>query len=179
MQHPNCRKMFENKFCFDESNLNLSALKKLPAGTLGYEYTRFLENNKLDPVFYSPEEISTDEGYFIRRTLQTHDIWHVVLGINTDELDEMKLQLVMYAQLRWPNAVFFLAGYIFRLLFTSRKKVPELLDAITAGWILGRKLPPLFGEHWEAQWSRPLSEIRDELENRKIEKTLAERRPYL
>ena len=58
-------------------------------------------------VFDGPPAGVTNEraAYVIQRLRQTHDLWHVVTGYDTDPASEVALQAFTYAQLRAPGSL--------------------------------------------------------------------------
>src|SRR5262245_10890029 len=59
------------------------ALRKLPEGTLGRAYARFLDRNGIDPLVVSDRmrERFRDRPYVLRYTT-THDLHHVLTGFD-------------------------------------------------------------------------------------------------
>src|SRR6185503_4603237 len=131
-------RLIEKRKLFDLSALTLESLKKLAPGSLGFEYARFLEQHGLKLVFFKDVATDTPEGYFHRRVLETHDIWHVILGWPPDSLGELKLQGFMYAQMRWPTAPFYTGLALIGNMFKNPALVPEIYGAVAEGWALGK-----------------------------------------
>ncbi|NWQ84309.1 COQ4 protein, partial [Columbina picui] len=72
------------------STLDLTRLRGLPDGTLGREYVRFLEDNKVSPDTRMPPKFVDDEelAYVIQRYREVHDMMHTLLGMPTNMLGE-------------------------------------------------------------------------------------------
>src|SRR5262249_26158167 len=84
---PHGRKLYAEQRKIDSHTVDLDALLALPEGTLGRAYATFLRSRGLTPeVFDAPPEGVPDPkvAYVIQRARQTHDLWHVVTGCETD-----------------------------------------------------------------------------------------------
>lgn len=72
--------------------LDMEALGKMPAGTLGHRYYRFITENDLHPLESLAHIQATDLlSYTYRRAYKLHDILHVVMGWDTSTLGELRL----------------------------------------------------------------------------------------
>jgi len=159
---PTGKQLYDEHRTIDSRTVDLDALAALPAGTLGHAYATFLRARGLTPeVFDGAPPGFADPGwsYVVQRLRQTHDLWHVVTGCNTDPAGEVALQAFMFAQLRSPgNAVLALAGML-RILRRRLAIVSDVVAAYRAGK-RARSLP-LFS--WEDHWATPLAEVRARL----------------
>ena len=100
---PSGRALYDQHRAIDSRSIDLDALAALPDGTLGHTYATFLRSHGLTPeVFDGPPEGIADprRSYVVQRLRQTHDLWHVVTGCETDPAGEVALQAFTYAQLR-------------------------------------------------------------------------------
>jgi ubiquinone biosynthesis protein COQ4 len=143
--------------------VDLQQLHQLPTNTLGYIYADHMLRNGFNPPPITP---TNDPASFLRaHLLETHDIWHVVTGCDTDKAGEIKLQGFYAAQI-YPSRLW-LAMLSKNLLKTALEDV-ELcgshLDALTEGWMLGKRAKPLFGIEWNRLWEMPLLELRQQLQ---------------
>jgi hypothetical protein len=94
--------LYDQHRAIDSRTVDLDALAALPEGTLGHAYAKFLRSRGLTPeVFDGPPEGIADprRSYVVQRLRQTHDLWHVVTGCETDPAGEVALQAFTYAQL--------------------------------------------------------------------------------
>ena len=143
-------------------NPDFEQLHKLPSNTLGYAYSHHMLQKGLTP--FKPKEVTNDCEYFGAHISETHDIWHVVTGCDTDIIGEIKLEAFYVKQLRFSR--FWLALLAKNLLKTTIYQIEDsekYLDAITEGWIMASNSKPLFGIQWNKQWHLPLENIRDSL----------------
>lgn len=138
-------------------------LLAMPAGTLGRAFGDFLHTRGLDPSAL-PHRAAVDDTSFLHAHLyETHDLWHVVTGFETDVAGELGLQAFYGAQLcgRLPSALLAI-GFVNTFLFAHHDR-GRRLDAISKGWMLGKSVKPLSGYDWAASFSRPLAEVQAEL----------------
>jgi ubiquinone biosynthesis protein COQ4 len=156
---PAARKLYDEHRAIDSRTVDLDALAALPEGTLGHAYARFLRSRGLTPeVFDGAPAGVTDPrlSYVIQRMRQTHDLWHVVTGCDTDPAGEIALQAFTYAQIRAPgNALLTLAG----VLRGVRQK-PGIVRDVISMFRRGARAERLPSFAWEDHWATPLSEVR-------------------
>ncbi|KAG8447404.1 hypothetical protein GDO86_014759 [Hymenochirus boettgeri] len=72
------------------STLNFKQLRELPDGTLGREYVRFLDVNRVSPDTRMPVKYVDDVelAYVAQRYREVHDLMHTLLGMPTNMLGE-------------------------------------------------------------------------------------------
>ncbi|OKH35885.1 hypothetical protein NIES2119_19300 [[Phormidium ambiguum] IAM M-71] len=142
---------------------NIDALLKLPKGSLGYEYAFYLTEAGFDPNFYRKIEVVDDVSYVFLRIRQSHDIWHIITGMNTDVIGELGLKGFELAQTRRPMSIILLAGGLLRTLLNSPEDLDILLDRIAVGYRMGAKAKPFLAQKWEENWQKTVAEWRIEL----------------
>lgn len=143
----------------DSAHLDLAQLEQLPAGTFGNRYASFMRKRHLTPELFKVEGPLTEVEYMVKRMRQTHDLWHVATGYETDVIGELELQAFTLAQVGIPSALVVLMLGMVRWLLTG----PELLFKMTRAFFRGRSAKKMATYDWEAHWSAPLSEVRAEL----------------
>lgn len=156
---PTGARLYAEKRAIDSHTVDLDALAALPEGTLGHAYAHFLRSRGLTPeVFDGPPPDIADPrvSYVIQRVRQTHDLWHVVTGHDTNPAGEVALQAFTYAQLRAPST------FILSTVGTLRalREKPSLPRDVVAAFLTGRKADPLIAFPWEDHWATPLTEVR-------------------
>ena len=142
---------------------NLEQLKTLPIGTLGRTYADHLSSNDFNPDYFRKLEVKNDTDYILMRIRQTHDLWHVVTGIDTTPLGEITLKALELSQTHRPMAAVICAGGVFRYLLKQPQQFGDCLDAIAMGYSMGIKAKPLLAMKWEQMWDCSLEEIRSHL----------------
>lgn len=158
---PSGRRLFEERRSIDSRSVDLDALARLPDGTLGREYARFMRANGLSPdIFQAPTNVVRPEfAYFAQRMRQTHDLWHVLTGYGTDVPGEVELQAFTYAQAGIPSALLITIMGTLRLLPYRPLHVRKALAAYRRGKAT-RSLPVF---PWEEHWATPLADLRQRL----------------
>lgn len=151
-------RLFHERPRLDRTTVDFDALRRLPDGTLGREYARFLDDNGISPdPFEAPPDVGDENAaYVILRVRQTHDLWHVLTGYAPDVAGEVLLQAFTYAQLRVPSAFFLAALGTLRYLLFRRGHFRALARAHRRG----KATRFLATFRWEDHWATPLPELR-------------------
>jgi ubiquinone biosynthesis protein COQ4 len=156
---PRGQALYAEHRTIDSHTVDLAALAALPAGTLGHAYATFLSSHGLTPeVFDGPPDGITDPkvAYVIQRMRQTHDLWHVVTGCETDPAGEIALQAFTYAQVRAPgNAILASIGTL-----KAVRHRPGIVRDVIALYRAGARANRLPTFPWEDHWATPLTEVR-------------------
>lgn len=144
--------------------LDLAALGALPEGTLGREFADFLAKNQLDPNDIPLME-SRDPGEFIfAHYYETHDLWHVLTGFDTDKAGELGLQAFYLGQ-GGParlSAMILSAGFLELLMGKDQFEDRDArLHEVARGYVMGKRAKPLFGVRWNERWNVPLLALRE------------------
>jgi len=157
--HPAGQRLFREQRAIDSHTIDLDALAALPPGTLGHAYAHFLRSRGLTPdVFDGPPANVRDPrtAYVVQRMRQTHDLWHVVTGHDTDPAGEIALQAFTFGQVRAPSTL------ILSLVGTLKglREKPGLPLDVLAAFRAGRAAQPLIAFPWEDHWATPVREVR-------------------
>ena len=152
--------LLESRPGIDSSSVDFDALRALPDGTLGREYVRFLDDNGLDPdLFQAPPGLPPLPSYVVQRVRQSHDLWHVLTGFETDVPGEIGLQAFTYAQMRLPLSFALVVLGLVRWGW----RYPRMVGLIRQGRRLGRRARYFPTIRWEDRWDQPLGQVRSEL----------------
>lgn len=131
-------------------------------GTLGYAYYHHMTENGIPPYDYTAFESPDDISYVKLRKMQTHDIWHVIAGYNTDTVGELALQGFCHGQGPTVYKTLLMTELVLHFATVQTKVLNLALEALFEGWQRGRAAHPLWAVRWEDMWNRPLEEIRAE-----------------
>jgi ubiquinone biosynthesis protein COQ4 len=123
--------------------INLDSSRQLPDGTLGREVARFIDQNQFTPI---------TDGDLVQRT---HDIWHVLTGLSPSTEDEFVLQAFTRAQVFRPSS----ALLVIYGILTGRVPVGRAIASLKQG----RQAERLVDWNLEADWEKPLEEVRHNL----------------
>ncbi|MDJ0788154.1 MAG: Coq4 family protein [Myxococcota bacterium] len=155
--------------------LSLDRLSRCAEGTLGHGYYRFIVDNDLEANLarnYKTfnEELAAsgkldrlpdDLSYAIVRGFQIHDFLHVLTGFDSTPMGELSQAAFHFAQLRYPYHAMRVAVVTSYMAFLDPKIITEAMDAMVAGWSLGRACQNLHFERWEDQLDTPIAAIRE------------------
>jgi ubiquinone biosynthesis protein COQ4 len=156
---PRGQRLYDEQRTIDSRSIDLAALAALPPGTLGRSYAEFLNQRGLTPeVFDAPPAEITDPriAYVVQRLRQTHDLWHVVTGHDTDPASEIALQAFTFAQVRAPSALILATVGTIR----GTREKPGLARDVLASFRTGRRAEKLAVFPWEDHWATPLADVR-------------------
>ncbi|HVV87000.1 MAG TPA: Coq4 family protein [Kofleriaceae bacterium] len=144
-------------------DVDLPRLRALPDGTFGRETARFLDARGLDPADL-PKRAAGDARAWLRAHLyESHDLWHVVTGFDTDVAGELGLQAFYLAQLPGRLAAAILAIAMTNTFLYAFDERDARMDAVVRGWQLGKTARPLLAVRWADLWELPLAEVRARL----------------
>lgn len=144
--------------------INLEKLRKLPEGTLGRVFAEHMIANKLDPNDIPvPTHEAGDVRYVKTHLRETHDIWHVVTGFNTDVAGEIGLQAFYLAQLPSRLSAVLISMAFLHLATKNMTPRDTLMTEVMRGWAIGKKARPFFGYPWAEKWATPIEDVRKEL----------------
>ena len=140
----------------------------LPAGSLGREYQKFVQEENLsadglekaNDQSLRPEIMDPDLKLFAARQRDMHDLWHVVTGYGRDELGEACLLAFTYAQNKNRGVGFIAFVGCFKLFAKYRFNASR---AILQGYCIGRDAAWLPGQDWERLLANDLNNVRDQL----------------
>jgi len=140
--------------------LDLPRLRTLPDHTFGRAVARFFDDRGLDPSALPRRPAHDDHTYLRAHLYETHDLWHVATGFESDVAGEVGLQAFYLAQMP-ANLAPILLGLVFLNTFLYRfDDRARRMDEMTRGWMLGRAARPLAGVRWNELWEVPLAEVR-------------------
>ena len=139
----------------------LTELTSLPQTSLGYQYSSFMQRNRITPDSRSHVRFVDDAelAYVMTRYRETHDMTHCILGLNTNMVGEVLVKWVEALQFRLPMCA---GGAIFgplRFRASQRDQYQQLLP-----WALhqGAEAKFLLNIYYEERWEQDISDFRRE-----------------
>jgi ubiquinone biosynthesis protein COQ4 len=155
------RELMRDRPELSSSQVDYDALRALPKATLGGAYVRHLDGNGLTadsqaaPTQYVDDP---DMAYLMRRFRQTHDVWHVLLGLGVTGHEEVIIHWFSWGQLRLPvSAMIMIFGTMKHLVLERRWGA--LRNSAIDAYRSGRDAKPLLGVYWERMWDQPLDQV--------------------
>lgn len=145
--------------CFD---VDLKKLRQYPAGTLGREYARMLDDRGLEPLAVTAEMQAkyADNPYPLRYT-STHDLFHVLTGFPTTPAGELGLLAFMVAQGFDVGSRAQLWATILVYAFIVPLHVPGTVRNLRVGTKMGEKAKNLLLELQESDLLEPIERLRE------------------
>jgi len=142
--------------------IDLAALRTLPAGTLGRVFAEHLIDNNLDPASIPVPSFPAGDVRYVKTHLrETHDIWHIATGFNTDVAGEIGLQAFYLAQLPSRLSAVLISMAFLHLATKNIGARDAIMTEVMRGWALGKRAKPFFGFAWAEHWATPLAEVRE------------------
>jgi len=143
--------------------IDVGKLSQLPADSLGRAVAEHCRERGINPNLARLGS-DTDENWILNDFYQTHDVWHVVTGWNTDPVGEMGIAAFYLAQLRAPRFIALLTFlFLLKAVLFAPRTYDGRVEAMTSGYTMGRRALPLFGLDWDELWTVPLDELRRQL----------------
>jgi ubiquinone biosynthesis protein COQ4 len=144
------------------ADVDLDALRRMPASTLGGAFARFLDDNHLSMDFYDivPERTEDpDKAYLLMRHRHVHDIWHVLAGFGTEGHNEVLIHAFTLAQSGMLGSVGIVAlGAVKHMLLEGRFGL--IRSGLLAAYRRGRAAEPLLPVYWERHWEESVDSLR-------------------
>ena len=159
--------------------ITLEDLEPYAEGTLGHAYKSWIVDNNLmadlaqnqHKYFYRLVEdgrldrMPEDVKYLMVRGFMLHDYLHTITGWGHDARGELGMAGFHHAQLRTTYHAFRVAVTTAHVGFVNPFFIDTAMDAMTEGWVMGKRWKNLHFTKWEEQLDRPLADIRDEYGN--------------
>jgi len=143
---------------------DLAALRALPPGSLGREYARFLDTNRIEPLVISAAVKQRFRGNpFALRYTTTHDLHHVLTGFDTGLAGEAGNFAFSVGQGAAPGTgrLLWLTRILYSILSPSQARA--ICHNVRVGRELGRKAELLIAEPLESYFEEPLEQVRARL----------------
>ena len=144
---------------------DLDALGACGDPSLGQTLYRMIVDQGYDLEVLDREAIALSNlprslRYLNTRILQMHDVWHLVAGYETTASHEIAISAFQLAQFGHNYSAMFLATITTISCTLQRAGFGILMQLVAEGWRHGRETPAMMDIQWEAEWNRPIEEIR-------------------
>ncbi len=144
--------------------LDYDAMERLPDGTLGREYMRFLATHGLARDYhlqaYPPAARTFDANWMMLRFAKTHDFHHVALGLDAELPDEIALQIANWVNFREPYGIATVALLPYVLLRYASKGPLRILRSMWRTIPQVARVENLFTFRWEEHLETPVVDLR-------------------
>lgn len=160
---PEGQQILQEKPRINSSIVDLEELSKLPEGTLGHGYIKFLNDNQVTPDSRLAVQFVDDPelAYVMQRYRESHDLFHTVLGMKTNMLGEVAVKWIEGIQTGLPMCV---GGAIFGpLRFRPKQRQKYISTYLPWALRVGRNSKFLMNVYFEKRWEQSLMDLRQEL----------------
>ncbi|XP_042230899.1 ubiquinone biosynthesis protein COQ4 homolog, mitochondrial-like isoform X2 [Homarus americanus] len=147
----------------NSSTVDLTYLSKLPEGTLGHYYVKFLDDNKVTPDSRLPVQFVDDPelAYVMQRYREGHDLFHTIFGMPTNMLGEVAVKWIEAIQTGLPMC--YGAAVFGPLRFRPKQRQKYLQVYLPWALRVGKSAKLVMNIYFEKRWEQPMCELRDEL----------------
>jgi ubiquinone biosynthesis protein COQ4 len=142
---------------------DLLAAASLPPDTLGGAYASAMRARGLTMGSFPRLPARTDIEYVVAHYYETHDLWHVLTGLDTDPAGELGLQAFYLAQGRAYLPLLVISSVMLNTALYGYEDRGRRVEAIARGWDLGKRAQRIAGVDWTPHLARPLADVRREL----------------
>ena len=140
---------------------DLEVLGKLPSDTLGGALARHMKASGLGQDFYEHSQPRNRMQFLRLRMRQTHDIWHVLTGTNTDPFDEVAIQGFVAGQYTSATSAILAAAVFLKAIFRGRyDELQAYVDGFCQGYVAGKRAESLLAVRWEELWGEKVETLR-------------------
>ncbi len=165
---PEGARMLRQRPHFDADHVDLAALERLPRGTFGRAFARWMSEQAFEPGMEARDWTGDDElAYVGRRLSQVHDLWHVLSGYNRDPLGELGMLAFSVGQTATRGFVFILSNVAWRAVCNrwrdDRRLGSPLLPYLWRAYRAGRRARYLPALVLEERFGISLADVRREL----------------
>lgn len=145
--------------------LEPARFERLPEGTLGREWARFIRENEIRPLetLLALGQPKSALEYLFRRAYKLHDLMHVVLGADASVLGEVRIVSYTLGQSQSdsPRAAAMALAVLFMNIGLRRpREVHEAIRLAHEFWQLGARSPWHVTFRVEDWLERPVAELR-------------------
>ncbi|MFN3864395.1 MAG: Coq4 family protein [Erythrobacter sp.] len=163
--------------CLPEILDDHASLRRTPKGSLAHAYCDFMEAEGLTAAGLVAESERTGRArfpdlveWYINRSRDTHDLFHVLTGYGRDALGEAAVLLFTHGQS--PSQGHLLIGYAGAANIKKMAKGTKapVFAAVREAHRIGKGAPPLIAQPIRQLLERPLEDVRAELRIAKPQK---------
>jgi ubiquinone biosynthesis protein COQ4 len=160
--HPDLLALYRERY---DPDLTPERLERLPDGTLGREYARFIRANGITPLktLLALGEPKTLLAYQFRRAYKLHDLMHVVLDADATVLGEVPIVAYSLGQAKEEGARAPALALAVLFMNIGLRRPREMREAVrrAAHWLaIGERTPWHVGFRVEDHLERPVHEVR-------------------
>ena len=167
------RRLLVSRPSINSETVDVDYLRGLERGKFGREWVEWLDENGVGPDGRAEAEYmgTLEEKYLIQRYRESHDFYHVMLGMPVTQLGETVVKVFEAAQMGMPVAGLAAVGGTLRMLGSSlsggdtNARADMTMLRTLAPWAVevGHTASPLIAVEWEQCWERDIDALREQL----------------
>lgn len=157
MAKPDFRERYEEKYL--PAWPVVADLARMPAGSFGLALYNHMTRNNLNFDLFPQIAVDTPVAYLNARIYLDHDLWHALLGYDTDIEGELGVQAFNIAQYRSPLGTMIIAGGLLHLLINDPLRCQGAVAKVAEGYGRGLKARFLPGLKLIDMLPLPLTEV--------------------
>ncbi len=160
LDQPGVRPLFETRYM--PAPEPLSRLEDNGDGTLGLEYVRYLQQNKLpQPQLPRRVDLNDPAVYLTQRVRMTHALLHVITEYDASPLGELALQAFYIGQLGNLISGVIISSGIFQITRDTPELLGAALEVTSEAFQRGKQARSFLGVAWEELWSAQVPQLRE------------------
>ncbi|WP_299495177.1 Coq4 family protein [uncultured Shewanella sp.] len=143
-------------------NINLKKLKHLPEDSFGYQLYLHAQTT---PLFNHHNRDKNDYAYIINRLVATHDIYHVLLDVDTTFHSEARI--AGFSSIQHPYYLSPVINVCAGLIWCSLnhpQRVAQVIDEFVKGRTIGKASKKVFHIDWENLYEEKAETVRADLQ---------------
>ena len=146
--------------------IDMEKLRHMPDGTLGREFTRYMDDEKLEPFQISDdlEEVKRRNTFYVRY-FASHDFIHTILGMDASPAGEVGVLAFVVRQGYKSSQWFVLTGMMLGYPILKPRQFFDYFKNLAFGWRKGGEYGFCLNYKFEERWDWPLEKVREELIN--------------
>ncbi|MBA3547941.1 MAG: hypothetical protein H0T76_15770, partial [Nannocystis sp.] len=163
LEQPGVRALFESRYMPEPEPLD--RLTALGDGTLGFEYARYMRQNKLAQPTPS-RRINFDDpaAYLAERVRMTHPLLHLIAEYDATPLGELALQAYYIGQTGNLISGVIISSALLQITRDAPDQLGDALEVTSEAFQRGKIARSFLGIAWEELWSAQVPQLRELIE---------------
>eukprot|EP01104_Vermistella_antarctica_P018013 TRINITY_DN6546_c0_g2_i1.p1 TRINITY_DN6546_c0_g2~~TRINITY_DN6546_c0_g2_i1.p1 ORF type:complete len:318 (+),score=26.02 TRINITY_DN6546_c0_g2_i1:149-1102(+) len=157
------RRILEDRPRVRSPEIDLEAIRSLPVGTFGRAYADWMGVRGFTPEERPEVKLIDDPelAYVMTRFRESHDFWHVLLGLRTDVTSEIAVKWFEMLQMRLPVCA--LSALVGPLRVSSEERHHLMTELVPWAVRCSLRAPFLLNVYYEQHFEEDLTDMRRRL----------------
>ena len=162
LANPSINKMYQDQYFADTELRNPELYKDYADGTLGKLYYQHMIKYKLDYKIFPNLKQNRPMDYITGRVYWSHDIWHALLGYDSELKGEMEVQAFSLAQMSSPLSAILVSAGLINISKTNTLYLRDYYEDCMKAYERGLNSPLLLAIKLEEKMLQTPAQILDE-----------------